>query len=273
MTTDFNFNNNTITECYAKSCYFNIVNASGGIISNTHVDSVGNPFVFVNCKSVIIDSCSVEIWAKVVNANNSFVSIINSDLEMHNKDRYEAFIIATNGSTIFANNNYIHYEDYATPGEYPSTTNLVSNTGASKIFIDNCKISIPFTFTDYISGSGINKINDYVNSNILDTPSKIKKSVMGNTKVEIGRFTWSYGKSIELKVKGYGSHDYACVYIDANISITKIDIKEKEISVTLNITKYNMKDDILNYYVFVKELKLIKNEEDWLVDSFNYLNE
>ena len=62
-------------------------------------------------------------------------------------------------------------------------------------------------------------------------------------------------------------------YIDANVSITKIDIKEKEISVTLNITKYNMKDDILNYYVFVKELKLIKNEEDWLVDSFNYLNE
>ena len=62
-------------------------------------------------------------------------------------------------------------------------------------------------------------------------------------------------------------------YLNSNIAVSKIDIKENEINATIKLTTYEMKDDILNYYVYTKEIKLIKSEEDWLVDSFDYLNE
>lgn len=216
--TGLNYNNITVTECYAKECYFSIKNSHGSIISNTHIDSVGTPFVFVNCPNITLQSCSTEVWAKEINANNSFVNVQGCDFELHNKERYVCFIEASNSATINIYDTYFHYEDYADPGEYPSGY-FVMNSGDSKIYINNSKISVPFAITDYLSGNGLNKINEYINSNVFAEKSVIKKNItIEAIKTEIARFSWAYGKCLQFKINGYGQHQYATVAIDTNIA-------------------------------------------------------
>ena len=214
----FYFINNHISNSYVNGTYFLIKNGRNCSIENCQGDSVGSPYFFIDCSSISLSACSTEAWEASVKAENSYVNIDNCDLELHKKDRYSSFIVATLGSTVNVNDSYIHYEDYETPGEYPATKNIVTNSGASKIYINNCKISIPFTYTDYLSGNGVNKINDYVKSNILSELSEIKTQITAGTKVEIARLPFAYGKRLQVFINGYGGHDYAVVTIDASIS-------------------------------------------------------
>ncbi len=65
----------------------------------------------------------------------------------------------------------------------------------------------------------------------------------------------------------------------SNIIINAKDIKEKKISCEVTFTIYSLQsDDSLSYYVIVKNLVLVKEdnkngESVWLVDSFNYNND
>lgn len=63
-------------------------------------------------------------------------------------------------------------------------------------------------------------------------------------------------------------------YKKSNITLGTIDIKEKEISCEVTLSTYIMgEDEILTYYVIVKNLKLIKEGDNWLVDTFSYKND
>ncbi len=59
----------------------------------------------------------------------------------------------------------------------------------------------------------------------------------------------------------------------SNVSLSMVKIKQAEITAQVTFTTYGLKDDILTYYVIIKNIKLVKNENNWLVDSFDYVNE
>ncbi len=61
-------------------------------------------------------------------------------------------------------------------------------------------------------------------------------------------------------------------YTDGNYSVDKIEIKDDTITAEVTISTYGLKDDKLSYYLYVKDIKLVKNNDDWLVDSFIYNN-
>lgn len=218
----FNFINNEISECYFNNTYSQIKNAHNSSLNNCQGDSSGVPYVFVDCNSISMINCSTEAWSESVRADNSFVTLQNCDLELHDKDNYTAFITATNGAIVNASDSYIHYEDYSAPGEYPTNTNIVTNSGGSTIKIKNCKISIPFTYKDYISGSGVNEINDYVHSNLISVPNKVSKQITSGTSVEIMRLPLGYNKRAQVKVKGYAS-DTSVVSMNIDSSIVAMD--------------------------------------------------
>ena len=62
-------------------------------------------------------------------------------------------------------------------------------------------------------------------------------------------------------------------FSNSNVSLSMIKIKQSEITAQVTFTTYGLKDDILTYYVMIKEIKLVKKDSNWLVDSFNYVNE
>ncbi len=64
-------------------------------------------------------------------------------------------------------------------------------------------------------------------------------------------------------------------YINSNISVDKVEVKEEEITATVTLTTYKLSDtdsDELEFYVIVKNIKLVKKNDVWFVDSFPYLN-
>ena len=63
-------------------------------------------------------------------------------------------------------------------------------------------------------------------------------------------------------------------YIDCAISVDNVDIKEDSIeaNVVLSTSKVD-KDNHLTYYVYEKKIKLTKQDDSWLVESFIYNNE
>ena len=256
----FNFNNNKISECYFNGTYIRIRNSHNSSINNCQADSVGIPFLLVDCESISLINCSTEVWNCSIQASNSVVNVEGGDFELHDKDRYQAFINATDGSEISVSGAYIHYEDYADPGVYPSSNNIISNSGASIIRIKDTKISIPFTYKDYLSGNGINEINGYVNSNVMGVPSKFSNKVTSGTKVEIARLPLAYGTRIQAKISGYGTYDYNSVLIDANIAANNRGSSSRPIvvsdntitantsSVTCSITAEYADDELIIYY-------------------------
>ena len=63
-------------------------------------------------------------------------------------------------------------------------------------------------------------------------------------------------------------------YINSNITLDKIDSSDKEITCLVTLSTYRLNDkEVLTFYIIEKKLKLIKSEENWLVDTFNYANE
>lgn len=64
-------------------------------------------------------------------------------------------------------------------------------------------------------------------------------------------------------------------YSLTNIAFTysKFTIKKDSISCNVNFNKVTIdEDNSVNYYIITKPIKLIKNGDSWLIDSFNYTN-
>ncbi|MBR1385332.1 MAG: hypothetical protein IJ568_00730 [Bacilli bacterium] len=64
-------------------------------------------------------------------------------------------------------------------------------------------------------------------------------------------------------------------YINSTISVDNIEVKDDEINAEVRLTTYSLDtedDDILSFYVVKKNIKLIKENEVWLVDTFLYNN-
>ena len=61
-------------------------------------------------------------------------------------------------------------------------------------------------------------------------------------------------------------------YKGNNLSIGTTKILKESVNSEITITTYKLNDDMLTYYVIVKNLALVKQNDVWLVDSFNYTN-
>jgi hypothetical protein len=59
----------------------------------------------------------------------------------------------------------------------------------------------------------------------------------------------------------------------SNVSVSMIKVKQEEITAQVTLTNYGLKDDVLTYYVIIKNIKLVKKDDSWFVESFNYANE
>lgn len=215
---DSNFINNNISECYFNESYIQLRNAQNTVIENSQADRNSISFIFIDCPSVSLNNCSTEGYAVCTRSNNSYVHINGGDWELHSKDYYQQFFDTSNAGELHIENAYIHYADYGSPGEVPARTQLISNNQGGKIIIKNCKISVPWTYTDYLSGNGINQIDDYVHSNVVTTLNKVQKTISAGQKVEIQRLALGYNKKAQAKVVGRGSFDNLCVWIEANIT-------------------------------------------------------
>ncbi len=62
-------------------------------------------------------------------------------------------------------------------------------------------------------------------------------------------------------------------YKGTEISTEIMDIKKDSIVSEVTITTYKMKDDVVTYYVIVKDVELIKKDNEWLIKDFSYPNE
>lgn len=64
-------------------------------------------------------------------------------------------------------------------------------------------------------------------------------------------------------------------YIKSKISIDQVtSIKEKEISCEVTFSSYNLDEaGVINYYVVTKNIVVVKRDNGWVIDNFDYSNE
>lgn len=188
-----------------------VSNAKGLYINNSAFDN-GNPcFEIIDSESVFINNTSTETNNMVLRNTNSFIVADCCDLEGHsnsNLDLFGGFFInQSNGKTIIKNSN-IHFDDYNSYGN-PNNKTLVQNTNGS-VELTNNKITTPYTYTTYLTGSSTVKIDDKVESTIA---TEIKKTgrftkTDDSTTVEVMRLPFTYGKNYAINVKSWGFGPY-----------------------------------------------------------------
>lgn len=59
----------------------------------------------------------------------------------------------------------------------------------------------------------------------------------------------------------------------SKVEVSKIDVKKDSITAVVQFTKYGLIDDDVTYYVITKSIKLVKQDNKWLISSFEYANE
>jgi len=59
-------------------------------------------------------------------------------------------------------------------------------------------------------------------------------------------------------------------YIGSNIAYYGIKFNNQTVVGGIRVTKYDLIDDVINYYIVDKAIKLVKKDDKWLVDSFVY---
>lgn len=62
-------------------------------------------------------------------------------------------------------------------------------------------------------------------------------------------------------------------YLNSRIVLNKINIKEDKITADVSFYNSKLEGNDLTYYIIVKELVLVKDDDSWLVDNFLYVNE
>ena len=61
-------------------------------------------------------------------------------------------------------------------------------------------------------------------------------------------------------------------YIDGDYFIDNIKINDDIITADVTISLHGLQNDRLSYYLYIKNIKLVKADSDWLVESFIYNN-
>lgn len=59
-------------------------------------------------------------------------------------------------------------------------------------------------------------------------------------------------------------------YIGSNIAYYGIKFNSQVIVASIRVTKYDMVDDVINYYIVDKTIKIVKIDDKWYVESFVY---
>ena len=62
-------------------------------------------------------------------------------------------------------------------------------------------------------------------------------------------------------------------YLNSRIVLNKINVKEDKITADVSFYNSKLEGNELTYYIIVKELVLVKENDSWLVDNFLYSNE
>ena len=62
-------------------------------------------------------------------------------------------------------------------------------------------------------------------------------------------------------------------YIKSSINYDQVAIYEKKINCVVTFSSYEIdSQDVLNYYVITKNITVVKNEDSWLIENFDYVN-
>ena len=192
---------NNITTSNCKSTY----------ITKCSLDN-GNPcFRMLNSLYTAITETSTETNRYILQAQNSYVYVNGCNLETHsnqNLDLLNTYFQVSNNGKVHIENSYIHYDDYYDYGDPTNKGIIYVNTGELKL--NDCKISIPYTYTKGISGSGGTiEFNDEVISSVANTTKKTGRfKITDGTSVEVLRLPFSYNKNYMLHIKSWNSGPY-----------------------------------------------------------------
>lgn len=64
------------------------------------------------------------------------------------------------------------------------------------------------------------------------------------------------------------------IYINSKIKVEQVVVKETTIASEVTFSSYSLKEnDIIDYYVTTKEILLVKNNDTWLIEKFDYSND
>lgn len=162
--------------------------------------------------------------------------------------------------------------------ESPSE-DLLSKEEATSILSQSVKDIIkvyesPSTFFDVsleeIDGKKMYKVNNY--SEVIKTIFTEK----GITQFESINFENSKFVTINEDNSIYflGEIPSDNKYSNSKIVLNKVNVKLEELSCEVTFSDAVMDEEgIMNYYVIVKEFKLVKVDDRWLIDDFVYSNE
>ena len=243
----------------------NVRNGTGIYINNSAFDNGYPCFQANDSKSVFITNCSTETYRQVLRNNNSYVNIYGCDLEGHSstsQNYFQGFADNTNGGITNITNCNIHYEDYNSIGN-PTNTNIITNTSGTVTLKEN-KITLPYTYTNYIGSNSTLIIDDKIESTIGEVVKKtgiINFSANNNT--EILRLPFEYGKNYMLFIKSWGSMQYhevislnttmvACSNgndsaVSSDVNYTVVKPSDSSYSANLHLVKDG--DELVLYFI------------------------
>ena len=61
-------------------------------------------------------------------------------------------------------------------------------------------------------------------------------------------------------------------YVDCAVSIDDIIVKEDTITASVSFTSDSIDKENITYYIYKKDIKLVKEDDNWLIDTFIYSN-
>lgn len=116
---------------------------------------------------------------------------------------------------------------------------------------------------------GLIKLNNY--------ESEISKIFSENGLKEFEKMKFNGQNFIEKKDSGIfvlGKLPEKSIYINSKINVDQVVVKETTITSEVTFSSYSLKEnDIIDYYVTTKEILLVKNNDTWLVEKFDYSND
>ena len=233
-TPDYGLIATTIEKCDSTIGTNRFKNCTNIVLNDCSADDGDPCYYFISCKSGTLNSCSTETNAQCIIADNSYVVINSGDYEGHsvqNLATFKGFFTFQNGSEIKINNPYIHFADYGSYGN-PNNKNIFTLNAANVKGYG--KISTPYTHKNYVYGSNAYvDFNDEVKSLNQNVLNVIKTTITGNTKTEIARLPFEYGKRLQVFVEGYGQKQYFSVIYSGLITAVHY---ESPVDIDVNVT-------------------------------------
>ena len=125
------------------------------------------------------------------------------------------------------------------------------------------------TSIEEIDGKTLYKINNY-SSVINKMFTKRGKNQLEDTVFSNGNFTIEKDDEIYFMMDIPEENRYKT----SKITIDNVSIKEDKISCVATLSNYiENEEGIISYYVIEKNLTIVKDKDNWLVDNFQYNNE